>query len=115
MANIANITLKPDKNGRDYKNVKLDENVHGKQYFNIFPRHARYNDVVQGRSFSSEEFVLKGQFLEMIDPNQGIKKGYNAPQPAANTEKLDQVLSGQMILTSKVDQILKWIASQPPF
>lgn len=75
MANVSQITLRPDKNGNDYKSVVLDEPVKGKTRFNIFPRHTRYNDVTQGRAFSADEFTLNGEYLEMVDPNKGVKTG----------------------------------------
>lgn len=116
MSNVKNITLKPDKNNRDYKNVELDEQVHGKRYFNIFPTHTRYNDVVNGRAFTAEEFTLKGKFLELTDPTRGQKTAYsNAPSAVPSNDKLDQILAGQTVINGKLEEIARYLKEQPPF
>lgn len=77
MANIKSIEIKYDKNNRPYKSATLDEQVMGKDRFNVFSHHHRYEDVVVGRDFAPEEFVQDGQYINLADPNKGIKTAYS--------------------------------------
>lgn len=75
MPNITKVEFRPDKNGVDYKSATIDTEVFGKNRFNIFPRDTRYGDVVEGRTFATEEFVQDGQYIKLRDPDAGIKRG----------------------------------------
>ena len=81
MVTIQNIEMKTTKNGAPFKSVKIDEVVLGKDRFNIFNYHTRYEDVVVGRSFESTDFEKDGDYIKMRDPDAGIKK------PAGGTRR----------------------------
>ncbi len=76
MAQVTNIEIKKDKNNNDYKSATLDEVIHGKNRFNVFLKHTRYNDVLVGANFAPTDFVQDGQYINLADPDKGAKKGY---------------------------------------
>lgn len=77
MAKILSIEIKKDKNGNDYKSATLDEVFHGKNRFNVFLKHTRYNDVLVGAEFAVSDFAQDGQYINLIDPEKGAKKGFS--------------------------------------
>ena len=75
MVTILNIEMKTTSTGKPYKSAKLDETVLGKDRFNVFSFHTRYEDVVTGRTFALEEFEKDGEYIKLRDPDAGIKRG----------------------------------------
>jgi hypothetical protein len=73
MVTILNIEMKTTSTGKPYKSAKIDEQVMGKDRFNIFGFHTRYEDVVAGRSFEATDFEKDGEYIKLRDPDQGIK------------------------------------------
>lgn len=72
---ITNIEMKTTSTGKPYKSATMDGEVFGKDKFNVFSFHTRYDDVVVGRSFAPEEFEQDGQYIKLSDPDKGVKKG----------------------------------------
>lgn len=90
MATITKVEIKTTSNGKPYKSATLDSQVLGKDRFNIFGFHTRYEDVVEGRAFAVEEFQQDGQYIKLRDPDEGIKgrgggskKGFDATAAVA--------------------------------
>lgn len=75
MAKITNIEMGTTSTGKPFKKATLDEQIMGKDRFNTFTFHTRYDDVVVGRDFAPEEFEKDGEYIKLKDPNKGIKTG----------------------------------------
>lgn len=116
MAFISQIEIKQTAKGSDYKSVRLDSPVLGKDRFNVFKFHSRYADITEGKELKPNEFQFSpdGKYLELIDPDKGVKKGLGG-QGSANNDTLERILAGQTIISAKLDQLLKNFAEQPPF
>ena len=71
---ITNIEMATTSTGKPYKKVTLDQQVLGKDRFNIFSFHTRYEDVQVGRAFTPADFEQDGQYIKMKDPDAGVKK-----------------------------------------
>ncbi len=71
---VARIETKTASTGNQYKTVYLDEQVNGKDRFNLFNNHTRFNDIVEGMELDATELSLdqKG-YLNLADPDAGIK------------------------------------------
>lgn len=80
MVTILSIEMKTTSTGKPYKSAKIDEQVMGKDRFNIFGFHTRYEDVVTGRAFEATDFEKDGEYIKLRDPDQGIKKPMGGPR-----------------------------------
>ncbi len=80
MVTILNVEMKTTSTGKPYKSAKIDEQVLGKDRFNIFGFHTRYEDVVAGRAFEATDFEKDGEYIKLRDPDAGIKKPMGGPR-----------------------------------
>lgn len=71
---VARIETKTASTGNQYKTVYLDEQVNGKDRFNLFNNHTRFNDIVEGMELAATDLSIdqKG-YLNLADPDAGIK------------------------------------------
>lgn len=89
MATITALEMKMTKTGKPFKAASLDSSVLGKDRFNIFSFHTRYDDVVVGRSFAAEEFQQDGEYIKLRDPDEGVRK-FGGPRRGADPVQIAQ-------------------------
>lgn len=79
MATITNVEIKKASNGNTYKQVSFDKKFFGdKDRTNVFSDHAMYNDLNTGAMVNdSDLFVNPKGYLELTNPDKGVKKGYS--------------------------------------
>lgn len=101
MATVKSIEMRTTSTNKPFKSVTLDEQVLGKDKFNVFQFHTRYNDVVEGRSFAPEEFEPDGQYIKLIDPDKGLKRGFGGNKPNSAQIAVAQAQKAQDIKTAQ--------------
>lgn len=98
---ILNIEMKNTAKGAPYKSCELDQEIQGKRYFNVFSFHPRYEDIQIGLEIDAVDFQYDGKFINLIDPNKGIKTAYRATGgatrgiPAAQERKAEYIEKAQ--------------------
>ena len=82
------IEMGETKNGAPFKKCTLDEHIKGKDRFNIFKFHSRYEEVTEGAEFVENNFEFEGKFLGLIDP-------FKEPNNKAPSKKAEEIRVAQ--------------------
>ena len=79
MTKVTNIEIKTASNGNPYKTIHISPTFKEKDRANIFSDHAMYNDLVEGYEIPENFLTINAKgYLEIVNPNAGIKRGGNS-------------------------------------
>ena len=84
---IIKIEIKQASNGNNYKQISLDEKKNDKDRFNVFQDHTMYEELVVGYPLDPNMLTFDGKYLNLTDPDKGIKRPYTGKKSNASITK----------------------------
>jgi len=73
---VISIEMATTTTGKPYKKCKLDQQINGKDQFNVFNFHTRFAEVVEGLELDAMELEMQGQYLNLKDPDKAVSGRY---------------------------------------